>query len=151
MDNVQKIGHCSYNFLHSPCTLVTFPKHSYVCISTSPQILYAPFLHPCNTPSTSKPPWLQNCLWNCFAGRAVVQAVSSRLPTAAAQVSQGRSCGLCRGQIGTGAGLRVLRFPLPILTPPTAPHSSSIIQGWYNNPNSGRRTKWTQSHPTPRN
>jgi hypothetical protein len=45
--------------------------------------------------------------------------------------------------------LRVLRFPLPII-PPTAPHSASIIRGWYNRPVSGRRTKWTQSHPTPR-
>jgi hypothetical protein len=32
-----------------------------------------------------------------------------------------------------------------------APQSSScIIQGWYNWPNSGRRTKWTQSHPLPK-
>jgi hypothetical protein len=43
------------------------------------------------------------------------------------------------------------RFPLPILVPPTAPHSSSIIQSWYNRPVSDRRSKWTQSHPTPRN
>jgi hypothetical protein len=53
---------------------------------------------------------------------------------------------------GTGAGfLRVLRFPLPILIPPTALHSS-IVWGWYNRPVNGRRTKWThnQSHPTPR-
>jgi hypothetical protein len=29
----------------------------------------------------------------------------------------------------------LLRFPLPILIPPTAPHSSSsIIWGWYNRP-----------------
>jgi hypothetical protein len=50
-------------------------------------------------------------------------------------------------QRGTGAGfLRVLRFPLQILIPPTAPQSS-VIRGWYNKPNSGRRTKWTQSHP----
>jgi hypothetical protein len=44
------------------------------------------------------------------------------LPTAAAQDrSQVRSCGIC-GQCGTGEGsLRVLRFPLPILIPPTAP------------------------------
>jgi hypothetical protein len=49
----------------------------------------------------------------------------------------------------TGADiLRVLRFPLPILIPPTAPHLSSIIRGWYNRPVSGRLTKWTQSHPT---
>jgi hypothetical protein len=26
-----------------------------------------------------------------------------------------------------------------------------IIWGWYNGPNSGRLTKWIQSHPTPRN
>jgi hypothetical protein len=42
-------------------------------------------------------------------------------------------------------------FSEPILIPPTAPHSSSIIQGWNNKPNSGRRKKWTQSHPTTKN
>jgi hypothetical protein len=26
-----------------------------------------------------------------------------------------------------------------------------VIWGWYSMPISGRRTKWTQSHPTPRN
>jgi hypothetical protein len=46
-----------------------------------------------------------------------------------------RSCGICRGQSGTGAGfLRVLPFPLPLI-PPTAPQSSSsgggtIVQWW---------------------
>jgi hypothetical protein len=66
--------------------------------------------------------------------------------------AQVRSCGICGGQCGTGAGfLRVLPFPLPILIPPTTSHSSSIIRGWYNRPISGRRTKWTQSHPTTRN
>jgi hypothetical protein len=46
---------------------------------------------------------------------------------------------------------KVPRFPLSILIPPTAPHSSSsIIRGWYNKPISGRCTKWAQSHPTPR-
>jgi hypothetical protein len=73
-------------------------------------------------------------------GRATAQAVSGSSPG-----------GICGGRSGTGAGfLRVLRLPLPILIPPTVPHSSSIIRG-YNRPNSGRRTKWTQSHPTPRN
>jgi hypothetical protein len=43
----------------------------------------------------------------------------------------------------------VFGFPLPILVPPTSPHSSYIIRGWYNRPNSGRRTKWTQCHSTP--
>jgi hypothetical protein len=86
--------------------------------------------------------------------RAIAQAVSRRLPTAAGRVRvQVRSRGICSGQSGTGAGfLRVHRFPLPILIPPTAPHSSSsIIRGWYNRPISGRRTKWTQPHPSPRN
>jgi hypothetical protein len=85
-------------------------------------------------------------------GRAIAQAVSRWLPTAAAWVrARVRSCGICGEQSGTGAAfLRILRFPLPILTPPTAPHSSSIVRGWYSRPVSGRRTKWTQSHPTPR-
>jgi hypothetical protein len=85
-----------------------------------------------------------------IVGRAIAQAVSRRLPTAAARVrAQVRSCGICGGQSGTGTGFRrVLPFPLPVLIPPTAPHSSSIIRSWYNRSVSGRRTKWTQSHPT---
>jgi hypothetical protein len=66
-------------------------------------------------------------------GRAIAQAVSRWLPTAAARVW---SCGICGGQSGAGAGfLRVLRFPLPIFIPPIAPQSpSSIIWGLYNRP-----------------
>jgi hypothetical protein len=58
--------------------------------------------------------------------RVIAQAVSRRLPTAAASVrSHIRSFGICGWQSDNGIGfLRVLRFPLPILTPPTAPHSS---------------------------
>jgi hypothetical protein len=73
-------------------------------------------------------------------GRTIVRAVSRRLPIVAVRVrSQVRSCGICGGQSGSEAGfLRVLRFPLPILIPPTASHSSpSIIRDWYNRPNSG--------------
>jgi hypothetical protein len=38
---------------------------------------------------------------------------------------------------------------LPILIPPTAPHSSFIIRDWYNRAVSGRCAEWTQSHPNP--
>jgi hypothetical protein len=87
-----------------------------------------------------------------YHGRNIAQAVSRRLPTAAARVrSQVRWCGICGGQSETGEGfLRALRFPLLILIPPNAPYSP-IIKGWYNRPNSGRHTKWTESNPTPRN
>jgi hypothetical protein len=87
------------------------------------------------------------------SGRAIAQEVSRRLPTAPARVRvQVRLCGICGGQNGTETGfLQVLRFLLPILIPPTASHSSSsIIRGWYNRPISGRRTKYTQPHPIPR-
>jgi hypothetical protein len=85
-------------------------------------------------------------------GRAIAQAISRRLLTAAARIrAQVMAYWICGGESGTGAGfLRVLRFPLPILIPATASHSSSsIIRGWYNRPISGWPTKWTQSHPKP--
>jgi hypothetical protein len=48
-------------------------------------------------------------------GRAIAQAVSRWLPTAAIRGSRpGRHVEFCGGQSGAGAGfLRVLRFPLP--------------------------------------
>jgi hypothetical protein len=60
-------------------------------------------------------------------GRGTAQAFSRRLPTAAVRVRAWvKSCGICGGQSGTRVGsLRVLRIPLPILIPPTAPQSSS--------------------------
>jgi hypothetical protein len=72
---------------------------------------------------------------SCFIGRAIAQPVSRWLPTEAARVrSRVWSSGICGGQSGAGAGfLRVLRFPLPIFIPTTAPQSPSpIIWGWYN-------------------
>jgi hypothetical protein len=99
---------------------------------------------------------VQRIIW-CYVpedGRAIAQAVSRRLSNAETRFrSQVRTCGICGGQSGTGEGfLRVHPFPLQILIPPTAPHSSSsITRGWYNRPISGRRTKWNRSHPTPRN
>jgi hypothetical protein len=58
-------------------------------------------------------------------GRAVAQAVSRWLPTAAARIRvRAQLVGVCGGQSGTGAGiLRVLRFPLPIIIPPIYPSS----------------------------
>jgi hypothetical protein len=56
-------------------------------------------------------------------GRAVAQAVSRWLPTAAARVRVREACGVCGGQSSTGAGfLRVLRFTLPNI-PPISPSS----------------------------
>jgi hypothetical protein len=56
-------------------------------------------------------------------GRAIAQAVSRWLPTAAARVqTRVWSSGICGGQSGAGAGfLRVLRFPLPIFITPNSP------------------------------
>jgi hypothetical protein len=59
-------------------------------------------------------------------GRAIAEAVSRWLSTAAARV-QSRVCtsGICGGQSGVGAGfLRVLRFPLPFIQP-NSPSSQS--------------------------
>jgi hypothetical protein len=70
-------------------------------------------------------------------GRAIAQAVSGWLPTAAARVrARVRSCGICGEQSGIGVGfLRVLRFPLSIFIPRIAPQSpSSITWGWDNRP-----------------
>jgi hypothetical protein len=68
--------------------------------------------------------------------RAIAQVFSHRLPTAVARIrDKARPCGIYGGQSGTGASiLRVLRFPLSILIPPIAPHSSSIVRNWYNRP-----------------
>jgi hypothetical protein len=58
--------------------------------------------------------------------RAVAQAVSRWLPTAAARVRVRPACEVCGGQSSTGAGfLRVLRFPLPIIIPPISRSSQS--------------------------
>jgi hypothetical protein len=58
-------------------------------------------------------------------GRAIAQAVSRWLPTAAARVRVRAACGVCGGQSGTGAGFfRVLRFLLPIILP-ISPSSKS--------------------------
>jgi hypothetical protein len=86
-------------------------------------------------------------------GRAMAQTVSRRLPTTTVRVrAQVRSCGICGGQSATGAGfLQVPLFSLPIVIPPTGPHSSSIIWGWYNRPVvADVPSGLTQSHPTSR-
>jgi hypothetical protein len=93
-----------------------------------------------------------DCLLNYCYLNILAEVVIGWFATMVDRVwSQIKSCGVCGGQSGTGAGfLRVLYFPLPVLIPPNAPYSS-ISQGSYNRPISGWRTKWTQSQPTPRN
>jgi hypothetical protein len=79
----------------------------------------------------------------------ILLAVRRRPSTAAARDrSQARSCGICGGQNGTGAGfLRVLRFPLPMsFYQLLHTHQSSGVGA--NGPSSGLWTKWTQYHPT---
>jgi hypothetical protein len=62
--------------------------------------------------------WKEMCWSKQQRGRAVAQAVSHWLPTAAARVRVRAARGVCGGQSGTGAGfLRVLLFPLPIIPP----------------------------------
>jgi hypothetical protein len=62
-----------------------------------------------------------NTLENC---RAVAQAVSRWLPTAAARVRVRAACGICGGQSGIEASfLRVLRFLLPIIPPISPSHN----------------------------
>jgi hypothetical protein len=81
-------------------------------------------------------------LWHCIVailtaslGRAIAEAVSRWLPTAAARVqSRVWSSGICGGQSGVMAGfLRVLWFPLPFI-PPISPSSHS--------PGSGTIAQW---------
>jgi hypothetical protein len=64
-------------------------------------------------------------------GRAIAQAVSRWLPTAAARVrARVWSSGICGGQSGAGADfLRVLRFPMPIFIPPNSLSSQSPGEG----------------------
>jgi hypothetical protein len=84
--------------------------------------------------------------YEIIKGNVIAQAVSRRLPTAAARIrAQLSLCEISGGQSGTGAGfILVLRFLLLIIIPPTAPHSFSFIRGWRNRPICGRRTEWTK-------
>jgi hypothetical protein len=70
---------------------------------------------------------LKSYIYTCILRlrRVIAQAARRRLTTATALVRPQLSlCGIGGGQSDTGAGfLPVLRFPLPILTPPTAPYS----------------------------
>jgi hypothetical protein len=61
-------------------------------------------------------------------GRAIAQAVSRRLPTAAARVqTRVGTWDFGMDKSGAGAGfLRDLRFPLPMYIPSCSPQSSSL-------------------------
>jgi hypothetical protein len=78
------------------------------------------------------------CLNEMYSeGRAIPQAVSRWLPTAAARVrAEVWSSGIYGGQSGAVAGfLRVFRFPLPMFIPPNSlpsqsPGAGTIGQKW---------------------
>jgi hypothetical protein len=80
----------------------------------------------------------------CNSGRAIAEAVSRWLPTAAARVqSRVWSSGICGGQSGVGG-----RFS-PTTSVSPAIHSTkfsilTITRARYNRPVSGRRAEWTQ-------
>jgi hypothetical protein len=74
------------------------------------------------------------------ADRCMFQELISQLPTPVVRVeAHARSCGIYVGQSNTECVgvLRPLRFPLPIVLPPTARDSSSLsmIRGWLNTAN----------------
>jgi hypothetical protein len=70
--------------------------------------------------------------------------VIRRLRTVAARVrDQVNSWVICVRQSGPGAGyLRVLKFPLPILIPQSAPQSCTMVWGWWNRPVSQSVSQW---------
>jgi hypothetical protein len=75
---------------------------------------------------TRKHSWLRH--YATSRGRAIAQAVSRRLPTAAARVqTRVGTWDFVMDKSGAGAGfLRELRFPLPIYIPSCSPQSSSL-------------------------
>jgi hypothetical protein len=81
---------------------------------------------------------------------AIAQAISRRLPTAAARVrSQVTSVGFVVDKVALGQVFSehfgfLCKFSFHRLLQ----NHCHIVWGWYNRPNSGRPTKWTQSHPT---
>jgi hypothetical protein len=77
-------------------------------------------------------------------GRAIARAVSCLLPTLAAWVrAQLRSCGICSGLSSTGQVFaEYFDFPCQF-------SFHRLLRPHPHRPASGRRTKWTQSHPTP--
>jgi hypothetical protein len=82
--------------------------------------------------------------------RAIAEAVSRRIPTAAARVrAQVGSCGICGGQSGTRAGfLRELRFRRHNSHSINCSTITSINHpGLVQLASSGRRTKWNQESP----
>jgi hypothetical protein len=81
--------------------------------------------------------------------RAIAQAISHRLLTTVARV---RSCGFVVEKAALGQVFSEY-FGSPANSHSANCSTITIIYYlcWYNRPNSGRRAKWTQSHPTRKN
>jgi hypothetical protein len=104
----------------------------------------------------------QFLIYGQWIGRAIAQAVSRWLPTAAVRVcTRVWSSEICGGQSGAGAGYRrVLWFPLPIFIPPNSPSSQSSRAGaigqkwptcqvdpvWTSPPTIRIKKKWSLDH-----
>jgi hypothetical protein len=95
-----------------------------------------------------------NCAWNAMTD--TTGAFASRLPTAAARFEpRSGHVGFVVDKVALGG------FSPTTSVSPANSHSTDcstliiiiiiIISVWYNRAVSGRRTKWTQSHPTPKN
>jgi hypothetical protein len=88
-------------------------------------------------------------MWTCFHHQCTKKdSYCRQLSTAAGWVRFQVRCGICVGPSAMGVGFS----PPNTSVSPANYHSSNcsilIIRGWYSRPNSGRRTKWTRSHPT---
>jgi hypothetical protein len=86
----------------------------------------------------------------CTGGRAIAQAVSRRLPTAAAlfEPRSDRVAFVVNKVALEQVFSEYFGLSCQFLFHRVLHTRACTVRGWYNRPVSGRRTKWTQSHLT---